>query len=219
MPMVRPSRRCRYSSQKMSLNSSTPKAEFTFWNSGLCWYISKTRCHSASPIGGRTPINGRQSTIDRPDPVRRVKPPRTTMTNTSPQQIRSHMATARFCAWLLTSVFIDKGACGFLGKAGNFSRPGTKIAAENLPAPNESCQPLSCAGPRVVEPIVTWWTSKSGYNGRFPSRYRPMPAPATALYDHNKYWAECFGTAAQLPMSRAEMDVLGWDSCDIIIVT
>jgi uncharacterized radical SAM protein YgiQ len=46
-----------------------------------------------------------------------------------------------------------------------------------------------------------------------------MPAPATALYDHNKYWAECFGTAAQLPMSRAEMDVLGWDSCDIIIVT
>jgi uncharacterized radical SAM protein YgiQ len=46
-----------------------------------------------------------------------------------------------------------------------------------------------------------------------------MPAPATALYDHNKYWAECFGTAAQLPMSRAEMDVLGWDSCDIVIVT
>ena len=46
-----------------------------------------------------------------------------------------------------------------------------------------------------------------------------MPAPLTALYDHNKYWAECFGTAPQLPMSRAEMDVLGWDSCDIIVVT
>ena len=46
-----------------------------------------------------------------------------------------------------------------------------------------------------------------------------MPASATALYDYNKYWAECFGTAPQLPMSRAEMDALGWDSCDIIVVT
>ncbi len=46
-----------------------------------------------------------------------------------------------------------------------------------------------------------------------------MPATATPLYSHDKYWAECFGTAPQLPMSRAEMDALGWDSCDIIIVT
>jgi uncharacterized radical SAM protein YgiQ len=46
-----------------------------------------------------------------------------------------------------------------------------------------------------------------------------MPAAATPLYDYNKYWAECFGTAPLLPMSRAEMDALGWDSCDIIIVT
>ena len=46
-----------------------------------------------------------------------------------------------------------------------------------------------------------------------------MSKPATALHDYKKYWAECFGIAPQLPMSRAEMDVLGWDSCDIIIVT
>jgi uncharacterized radical SAM protein YgiQ len=46
-----------------------------------------------------------------------------------------------------------------------------------------------------------------------------MAKPATALHDYNKYWAECFGIAPQLPMSRAEMDALGWDSCDIIIVT
>ena len=46
-----------------------------------------------------------------------------------------------------------------------------------------------------------------------------MLRPATKLYDHNKYWAECFGVAPELPMSRAEMDSLGWDSCDIIIVT
>jgi uncharacterized radical SAM protein YgiQ len=39
------------------------------------------------------------------------------------------------------------------------------------------------------------------------------------LFDFDKYWAECYGTAPFLPMSRAEMDELGWDSCDIIIVT
>ncbi|MBT8106412.1 MAG: YgiQ family radical SAM protein [Woeseiaceae bacterium] len=42
---------------------------------------------------------------------------------------------------------------------------------------------------------------------------------APAIYDYNRYWAECFGVAAQLPMSVKEMDALGWDSCDIIIVT
>ena len=47
----------------------------------------------------------------------------------------------------------------------------------------------------------------------------PVPAARTALFDYPKYWAECFGSAPFLPMSRAEMDVLGWDSCDIIIVT
>ena len=39
------------------------------------------------------------------------------------------------------------------------------------------------------------------------------------LYSYPKYWAECFGTAPFLPMSRKEMDTLGWDSCDIIIIT
>ncbi len=39
------------------------------------------------------------------------------------------------------------------------------------------------------------------------------------LFSYPKYWAECFETAPYLPMSRDEMDQLGWDSCDIIIVT
>ncbi|MGI9317940.1 MAG: YgiQ family radical SAM protein, partial [bacterium] len=41
----------------------------------------------------------------------------------------------------------------------------------------------------------------------------------TPLNQYKPYWAECFGTAPILPMSRAEMDQLGWDSCDVIIVT
>lgn len=42
---------------------------------------------------------------------------------------------------------------------------------------------------------------------------------ASPLFSHPKYWAECFGTAPFLPTSRDEMDQLGWDSCDVIIVT
>ena len=47
----------------------------------------------------------------------------------------------------------------------------------------------------------------------------PVPQATTALYDYPKYWAECYGSAEFLPMTRAEMDALGWDSCDIILVT
>ncbi len=42
---------------------------------------------------------------------------------------------------------------------------------------------------------------------------------AKPITSYRKYWASRFGTAPFLPMSRAEMDKLGWDSCDIIIVT
>ncbi len=43
--------------------------------------------------------------------------------------------------------------------------------------------------------------------------------PQRKLTDYRPYWAECFGVAPFLPVSRAEMDLLGWDSCDVIIVT
>jgi len=46
-----------------------------------------------------------------------------------------------------------------------------------------------------------------------------MMKTAPNLNAYPKYWAECYGTAPFLPMSRAEMDELGWDSCDIIIVS
>ena len=39
---------------------------------------------------------GFHSVIDRPDPVRRVMPPTTTMMNTRAAQPKSHIATARF---------------------------------------------------------------------------------------------------------------------------
>lgn len=43
--------------------------------------------------------------------------------------------------------------------------------------------------------------------------------PDRELFAWPQYWAACFGPAPFLPMSRQEMDELGWDSCDIILVT
>ncbi len=42
---------------------------------------------------------------------------------------------------------------------------------------------------------------------------------AANLFSYKQYWAKRFGIAPVLPMSKKEMDKLGWDSCDIIIVT
>jgi len=42
---------------------------------------------------------------------------------------------------------------------------------------------------------------------------------APDLFSYPRHWAHKLGTAPELPMSRAEMDLLGWDSCDIVIVT
>jgi uncharacterized radical SAM protein YgiQ len=42
---------------------------------------------------------------------------------------------------------------------------------------------------------------------------------APDITSYRKHWAARFGRAPFLPTSRAEMDLLGWDSCDVIIVT
>src|SRR5512133_1467399 len=42
---------------------------------------------------------------------------------------------------------------------------------------------------------------------------------AKPLTSYRKFWAARFGVAKFLPMSREEMNQLGWDSCDIILVT
>ena len=70
-------------------------------------------------------------------------------------------------------------------------------------------------------------TRPAGLRGTF-AVLSPMNAPvdvsffaraAKPLTSYRKYWAARFGTAKFLPTSRAEMDALGWDSCDIIVVT
>ena len=46
-----------------------------------------------------------------------------------------------------------------------------------------------------------------------------FPRPAKPLPSFKPYWAKRFGVAPFLPTSRAEMERLGWDSCDVVLVT
>ena len=39
------------------------------------------------------------------------------------------------------------------------------------------------------------------------------------IFSYRRHWAHRLGPAPVLPMSREEMDELGWDSCDIVLVT
>ena len=48
------------------------------------------------------------------------------------------------------------------------------------------------------------------------SQFERLAKPITS---YRPYWASRFGTAKFLPTSLSEMTALGWDSCDIIIVT
>jgi uncharacterized radical SAM protein YgiQ len=55
----------------------------------------------------------------------------------------------------------------------------------------------------------------------FPASVVPagLSSPPKALTSYRPYWAKRLGVAPFLPTCRAEMDQLGWDACDIIIVT
>ena len=42
---------------------------------------------------------------------------------------------------------------------------------------------------------------------------------APNIFGYKKFWAHRFGPAPELPMSLEEMHQLGWDACDVILVT
>jgi uncharacterized radical SAM protein YgiQ len=52
-----------------------------------------------------------------------------------------------------------------------------------------------------------------------PARRSGASRTGQGLFSHRPYWAHRFGVAPFLPTSRAEMDELGWDSCDVVLVT
>ena len=46
-----------------------------------------------------------------------------------------------------------------------------------------------------------------------------VPLVAPDLFGYRQYWAHRLTPAPFFPMSREEMDALGWDQCDVILVT
>ena len=47
----------------------------------------------------------------------------------------------------------------------------------------------------------------------------PATATPTPITAYKPYWAKRFGTAPFLPTTREQMAALGWDACDVILVT
>jgi uncharacterized radical SAM protein YgiQ len=52
-----------------------------------------------------------------------------------------------------------------------------------------------------------------------PQDVSQFPRLAKPLSSYKKYWASRFGAAPFLPTTREEMAALGWDSCDVVLVT
>ncbi|GBQ86725.1 hypothetical protein AA13595_1965 [Gluconacetobacter johannae DSM 13595] len=71
-PIIRPQKRCVHSAQKIFWNPDRPKPSCRILYCGMVWYSANCRSHSAWVSGGTMPVTGRQSMIDRPEPVRRV---------------------------------------------------------------------------------------------------------------------------------------------------
>ena len=86
MPIIRPSNRWRYSSQKIFLKSAISIQKLSFWNSDEAWYAVNSFVQSESFNGGIHPVIGLQSTIESPDSVSLVIPPNRIIKNISMQQ-------------------------------------------------------------------------------------------------------------------------------------
>src|SRR5580700_4104955 len=92
----------------MVLNSARLMPALSSRYCGMCWYFSNSAAQAAADSGGRMPITGCHSVIDKPDKVSLVTPPITTMTKIMAQHTSSQTATAR----RPVAAVIAAGACG-----------------------------------------------------------------------------------------------------------
>jgi uncharacterized radical SAM protein YgiQ len=88
-----------------------------------------------------------------------------------------------------------------------FAKRRAHVNSTTPPAPAALADTASAASPAPLA------------RGRFAAAASAAAAGATPLTAYRPFWAKRFGPPPFLPMSRAEMEQLGWDSCDVIIVT
>jgi uncharacterized radical SAM protein YgiQ len=103
--------------------------------------------------------------------------------------------------------------------AGKPSPKDNRGFAASRGPPNALLTAIAARNVTALSPDTT-----SGQTARPPAKAPGKAATAAGqgakpLTAYRPFWARRFGTAPFLPMSRAEMDALGWDSCDIIVVT
>ena len=97
--------------------------------------------------------------------------------------------------------------------------PGSTLRIRPRPALGD--EPLTRDGNAVNDraPQGNFWQAAPARNATMSTTLVISPPIAKPLTSYRPYWAKRFGAARFLPTSRAEMDALGWDSCDIVIVT
>ena len=94
---------------------------------------------------------------------------------------------------------------------------GQSPAAPQSSAPSPIARPSPVIRPSPIGRLSA--IVRPSPNTRRSGLIRGGMQTARDITTYRRFWAERFGTAPFLPMSRAEMDELGWDSCDIVIVT
>ena len=86
----------------------------------------------------------------------------------------------------------------------------------------------SCVSTILYSPAAVARCYPARPTGTQASRHHARPMQSTAekpllrapdLFGYRKFWAHRLTPAPFLPMSRDEMDALGWDQCDVILVT
>src|ERR1700733_16003552 len=93
--MSRPHNRWTYSHRKIVLKSPRLIPALSNLYCEVCWYLPNSAAQSAAESGGTIPVTGCHSVIDKPDHVRRVTPPITTIAKIMAQQTRSQAAIGR----------------------------------------------------------------------------------------------------------------------------
>src|SRR5512142_475406 len=105
-PAMRANMRCSHSTMKISLYWSSVMLKLTFLNSGVSWYFPNSVCQACWLRGGIAPLTGFHSTIDRPERVRRTKPPNTTRNIANDEKENIQYMTGR--CWVL-GIYLSPG--------------------------------------------------------------------------------------------------------------
>src|ERR1051326_756020 len=90
---------------------------------GVKRYLSNSLCHCAAESGGKGPVTGCHSTIEKPDSVSRVAPPTSTTATMSAAIARSQRRIARTCRAALASVMASPLE---MDAADHIERPATR---------------------------------------------------------------------------------------------